>query len=165
MNQYPIGDSQKKENNITEILEGFDIKSDGLIPMLQAVQGVWGFLPKPVFPEIARLMKLSIAEVFETASFYSQFRFEPTGKYIVRVCCGTNCHIQGSDRILEDIQNHLLVSQGETTKDGLFTLETGHCFGSCAQSPVMVVEDSVYARMNRFKVQKVLNAIRIREKG
>ncbi len=165
MDRYSIRDTQKKENNIAEILEGFDIKSDGLIPMLQAVQGVWGFLPKPAFPEIARLMKLSVAEVFETASFYSQFRFEPTGKYLVRVCCGTNCHIQGSERILEDIQNHLLVSPGGTTKDRLFTLETGYCFGSCAQAPVMVVEDSVYPRMNRFKVQKILNAIGIREKG
>ena len=165
MDRYPIGDTLPIEDKIAEILEGFDIKSDGLIPMLQAVQGVWGYLPRPVFSEIARLMKLSVAEIFETASFYSQFRFEPAGKYIVRVCCGTNCHIQGSDWILEDIQNHLLVSPGETTKDGLFTLEAGHCFGSCAQAPVMVVEDSVYARMNRFKVQKVLNAIRIKEKG
>ncbi len=165
MDQYPIGDTQKIENKIAEIVEGFDIKSDGLIPMLQAIQGVWGFLPAPVFPEIARLVKLSVAEVFETASFYSQFRFEPTGKYIVRVCCGTNCHIHGSDRILEEIQNHLLVAPGETTKDRLFTLETGYCFGSCAQAPIMVIEDSICGRMNHFKVQKLLNAIRIREKG
>ena len=165
MDQVPIRDTQPTEDKITEILEGFNIKADGLIPMLQAVQGVWGFLPKSVFPEMARLVKLSVAEIFETASFYSQFRFQPTGKYKVRVCCGTNCHIYGADRILENVQNHLSVAPGETTNDRLFTLETGYCLGACAQAPNMVIEDIVYGNMNYFKVQKLFNAIRIKEKG
>jgi NADH-quinone oxidoreductase subunit E len=165
MDQVPFRDTQEIEKTVTEIVEGFNIRSEGLIPILQAVQGVWGFLPKPVIPEIARLMRLSVAEVFETASFYSQFRFKPTGKYIVRICCGTNCHLHGSDRILEDVQNHLLVAPGETTRDRLFTLESGYCLGACAQAPNMVFEDSVYGHMNTFKIQKLLNAIRIREKG
>jgi NADH-quinone oxidoreductase subunit E len=165
MDQYPMPDVQNTENKITEILEGFNFKADGLIPLLQAVQGVWGFLPASVFPEIARLVKLSVAEIFETASFYSQFRFQPAGKYVVRVCCGTNCHIHGSDRILEDVQNHLSVAPGETTQDRLFTLETGYCLGACAQAPNMVIEDSICGRMNHFKVQRLLTGIMRKEKG
>ncbi|OGP52102.1 MAG: hypothetical protein A2Y79_12440 [Deltaproteobacteria bacterium RBG_13_43_22] len=165
MDQVTVQDTLKIEDRITEILEGFSIKSDGLIPMLQAVQRVWGFLPEPAFPAIARLMKISTAEIIGTATFYSQFRFQPTGKYLIRVCCGTSCHVHGSDRVLEDVQNQLVVTPGQTTKDKLFTLETVVCFGSCAMSPIMVIEDSVFGRMNRFKVQKLLTTIRMKEKG
>jgi NADH-quinone oxidoreductase subunit E len=131
--------------------------------MLQSVQKALGFLPEQALLEIAGLTGLSAARVFGTATFYSQFRLQPVGKYIVRVCRGTACHVKGSARILRDIQKDLQVAPGQTTQDRLFTLQTVACFGSCALAPVMVVNDSVHGSMNRAKVLKLLDEIRTKK--
>ena len=135
-------------------------RADDLIPMLQAAQRELGFLPEQVLLEIARLTGLPSAKVYGTATFYSQFRLQPVGKYIVRVCRGTACHVKGSDRILGDIQDYLQVAPGQTTGEGLFTLETVACFGSCALAPIMVVNDAVYGNLGRSKAIGLLDDIR-----
>jgi NADH:ubiquinone oxidoreductase subunit E len=89
---------------------------------------------------VIRLTGLPAAKVYGTATFYAQFRLQPVGKHIIRVCRGTACHVRGSDRILENLQEHLQVAPGQTTREGLFTLETVACFGSCALAPIMVEE-------------------------
>ncbi len=151
------------ERLFAEMREKFEGKPRELIPMLQSVQRALGFLPEQALLEIARLTGLSAAKVFGSATFYSQFRLQPVGKYIVRVCRGTACHVKGSARLLRDIQNHLQVVPGQMTQDRLFTLETVACFGSCALAPVMVVNDSVYGRMNRAKALKLLDDIRLKK--
>ena len=148
-----------------EIGKEFKGRADELIPMLQRVQRALGFLPEQALLEIARLTRLSAARVFGTATFYSQFRFQPAGKYIIRVCRGTACHVKGSDRILEDIKGHLQVAPGQMTRDGLFTIETVACFGSCALAPIMVVNDSVYGSLKRSRALKLLDEIRAKEQG
>ena len=135
----------------TAMRKKFKGRADELIPMLQTAQRELGFLPEQVLLEIARFTGLASAKVYGTATFYSQFRFQPVGKYIVRVCRGTACHVKGSDRILGDIQDYLHVAPGETTGEGLFTLETVACFGSCALAPIMVVNDAVYGNLGRSK--------------
>ncbi len=140
-------------------------KTEELIPLLQRVQRTLGYLPEEALLEIARLTKLSAARVFGTATFYAQFRFQPAGKYIVRVCRGTACHVKGSYRILRMIEEHLGITAGQITSDGLFTIETVACFGSCALAPIMVVNDSVYGRMNRSRALKLLDEIRVREEA
>ncbi|MBM4350367.1 MAG: NADH-quinone oxidoreductase subunit NuoE [Deltaproteobacteria bacterium] len=136
-----------------------------LIPMLQRVQRMLGFLPEQALLEIARLTGLSTARVYGTATFYAQFRFQPAGKYIIRVCRGTACHVKGSDRLLDTIGEYLQVAPGQMTPDGLFTIETVACFGSCALAPVMVINDSVYGSLNRSRALKLLDETRVREEA
>lgn len=145
------------ERLIKEIRDRFEGKAEALIPMLQYTQRALGFLPEEALLEIARMTRLPTARVFGTATFYSQFRFQPLGKYRVRVCRGTACHVKGSNRILNDIQDHLQVDLGQTTNDGLFTLETVACFGSCALAPILVVNDSVFGSTDRPQALKLLD--------
>ncbi len=147
-------------NLFTEIRRKFGRRPDELIPMLQKVQKALGFLPEKALIEIAHLTGLPTAKVFGTATFYAQFRLQPVGKHIIRVCRGTACHVKGSDRMLEDIQDHLEVTPGKMTGDGLFTLETVACFGSCALAPILVVNDSVFGSMNRSRALKLIDDIR-----
>src|SRR5512136_1167283 len=103
------------EGLFSEMGTKFSRKAEALIPMLQHVQRVLGFLPEPALLEIARLTGLSTAKVFGTATFYAQFRFQPVGKYMIRVCRGTACHVKGSDRILDHVQDYLQILPGQTT--------------------------------------------------
>jgi len=147
-----------------EIRRKFERRPEELIPMLQRVQKRLGFLPEEVLLEVAHMTGLPAARVFGAATFYAQFRFQPVGKHVIRVCRGTACHVKGSDRILEDIQGYLGVVPGSMTADGLFTLETVACFGSCALAPILVVNDSVYGSMNRTRALKLIDDIRSRER-
>lgn len=148
-----------------EMREEFKGRPEELIPMLQRVQRRLGFLPEPAMFEIARFTGVSAARVFGTATFYAQFRFQPVGKYILRVCRGTACHVKGSGRLLETIMDYLRITPGKMTEDGLFTIETVACFGSCALAPVMVINDSVYGSLNRSRALKLLEEIQVSEKG
>ena len=153
------------ESLFAELGKKFRGRADELIPMLQVVQRALGYLPAPALLEIARLTGLSAAKVFGTATFYAQFRLQPVGKHKIRVCRGTACHVKGSDRILGHLQDHLQVVPGQTTEDGLFTIETVACFGSCALAPILVIDDSVYGAMNRSKALKLLDALRAKEQS
>ena len=157
--QYPRESSQRDEGWL-EALRGYEGKPENLIPVLQRTQKVWGFLPEWALLEISDHLGLAPAKVYGVATFYAQFRLQPIGKNVIRVCRGTACHVRGSNRILKEIQSRLQVSPGETTKDRLFTLETVACFGSCALAPVMVVNDTVYGRMNPSKAMAILDGLR-----
>ena len=163
--ELPAERMEEIEALFAEIRKEFKGRADELIPMLQRFQRALGFLPEQALLEIARLTGLSTARVYGTATFYAQFRFQPAGKYIIRVCRGTACHVKGSNRILEDIEGHLQVSPGQMTPDGLFTIETVACFGSCALAPIMVINDSVYGSLNRSRALKLLDEIRVREEA
>ena len=138
-------------------------KSAELIKLLQKIQKELGFLPESILLEISRLTGQTPANVFGVATFYAQFRFQPVGKHIIKVCCGTACHVKGSGRILDHLTEYLRIAPGETTKDGCFTLETVACFGSCALAPVIVVDDIVYGSMNRLKTINLIDDIRAQE--
>lgn len=155
-----IEETDRVEGLFAEIRDRFSGREDELIPILQCVQRELGFLPEQALLQIARITRLPAARVFGTATFYAQFRLQPVGKYMIRVCRGTACHVKGSDRILEDIQDHLQIAPGGTTVDGLFTLETVACFGSCALAPIVVINDSVYGNTDRSKALKLLDDIR-----
>ena len=163
--ELSVGSGPGIEDLFNEINKEFKGRPDELIPMLQRVQRALGFLPEQALLEIARLTRLSAARVFGTATFYAQFRFQPAGKYIIRVCRGTACHVKGSGRLLETIEDYLQVAPGQMTPDGLFTIETVACFGSCALAPIMVINDSVYGSLNRSRALKLLDEIRVREEG
>ncbi len=151
------------EGLFAEVKKEYKGRPEDLIPLLQRVQRTMGYLPEQALVEIAHFTKLSPAKVFGTATFYAQFRFQPVGKYIIRVCRGTACHVKGSDRLLDAIEEYLQIAPGQMTSDRLFTIETVACFGSCALAPIMVINDSVYGSLNRTKALKLLDEIRERE--
>jgi len=160
-----MDDSSEMKAVISEIRKESKGKPEELIPLLQRVQSKMGFLPEKALMEIAGITGLSPAKVYGVASFFAQFRFHPAGKHMVRICRGTACHVKGSNRILNDIETHFKLEEGETTEDMLFTLETVACFGSCALAPVVLVDETVRGRMNPSKTRSVLEEIKKESEG
>jgi NADH-quinone oxidoreductase subunit E len=145
------------ENGIERILVRYPRGDRGsLIPILQEVQEAYGHIPPDAVDVIGDFSGVSPGEIFGVASFYSQFRFTRSGQHTVKVCLGTACHVRGSDRILEFMERQLKIKPGETTPDGLFSLERVACFGCCALAPVVVVDKDVHGRMSSTKSQKLL---------
>jgi NADH-quinone oxidoreductase subunit E len=141
---------------LDDILSDYEGDSSELIPILQAAQEKFGYLPEEVMAGIARFLKLPPSAVYGVGTFYAQFKLTPTGRRTVKVCRGTACHVRGADRILQEIEKKLGIKPGETTSDLAYSLETIACFGSCALAPVMVVDKTVYGRMTPPKAAQTL---------
>ncbi|HEY3377600.1 MAG TPA: NADH-quinone oxidoreductase subunit NuoE [Armatimonadota bacterium] len=147
--------------DLSEILAEFPAgRRETLIPILQAVQGVFGFLPEEALGVIARHLGLSPAKVYGVATFYNQFRLLPVGKHTVRVCRGTACHVRGSKLLLDGFADQLGVSPGDTTADGEFTLETVACLGACSIAPVVTVDDNFHGAVQPRNIGKILKQYR-----
>jgi NADH:ubiquinone oxidoreductase subunit E len=127
---------------------------------MQAVQGVFGFLPEEALGVIAAHLNLSVAKVYGVATFYNQFRLLPVGKHTVRVCRGTACHVRGSKLLLDNFATELGVRPGETTPDGQFTLETVACLGACSIAPVVTVDDNFHGAVQPRNIGKILKEYR-----
>ena len=156
-------DATRLRDVIARLHGGYEGKADELIPMLQEVQRALGYLPEEALSEIANRTGTPASTVFGVATFYSQFRLEPIGRHIVKVCTGTACHVRGSAGILKHIGKCIDIEPGQTTEDRLFTLETVACFGSCALAPVVVVDEVVSGRMNAAKVKNALDNLALVE--
>lgn len=139
----------------TPSLEG-QARAGALVPLLQVVQKEFGYIPEEAIYAISDSTGVSASEVFGTLTFYAQFRLEPQGRNVVRVCRGTACHMRGGPRILGTMENYLGIRSGETTPDLEFTLEEISCFGSCSLAPVMVVNGDIYGRLTPGKALQVL---------
>jgi len=144
---------------VPRIRDRFERRPEDLIAMLLTIQRGLGYLPENALLEVARLTHLPTAAVYGVATFYEQFRLNPCGRHVVRVCRGTACHVRGGDRILRDVQAAYHVKPGETTDDGLFTLETVACCGSCALAPVVVVDGVVMGRMTMARTRAALERL------
>jgi len=145
---------------IDKLLCDFSPERSNIIPILQAVQGRMGYLPREAIERISDYTKIPEAEILGVASFYAQFRFKPVGKHIFTVCRGTACHVRGSARILRELEKEIGVKSGETTDDMLFSLETVACLGSCALAPVMVIDKTVYGSLTTTKAKALANSFR-----
>jgi NADH-quinone oxidoreductase subunit E len=128
-----------------------------LIPVLQAVQNVFGYLPKESIHKISRWLKISENEIFGVATFYAQFRFTPPGKHHIKVCLGTACHVKGGEQMIEVLKRRLMVNPGETTADGKYDLERVACLGCCALAPVVNLDKKIFAQMSVLKLQGILD--------
>ena len=144
-----------------EILRSFDYKKSYLIAMLQKVQSIYKYLPEEAMTYIGEHIDgLSPATVFGVATFYAQFSLEPKGKYEIRVCDGTACHVRGSLPVLNAIKEKIKLEDGKfTTKDGLFTLEIVSCLGACGLAPVVVINEKVYPQMTPDAIAIVLDTL------
>lgn len=131
-----------------------------LIPMLQDTQDIYGYLPEETLQEIGDHLGMALSGVYGVATFYNQFRLTPLGKYVIRVCRGTACHVKGSGDILFNLEQELECQAGETTRDKLFTLETVACIGACSIAPVISINDEYFGRVTGKEIPKILNKFR-----
>ncbi len=150
-------------DQIQEILGRYsDAGRDSLIPLLQDIQKVEGYLSREAVVRVAEHLKIAPSKVYGVATFYNQFRFQARGKYNVQVCRGTACHVKGSAAVLEALKRNLKIEAGQTTKDGMFSLEIVACIGACGLAPVIAVNGEFHAGMTPDKVTRVLNTYRRR---
>ena len=142
-------------------IEKFGNEEKALIAVLQEAQEHYRYLPKEIFPYLAEKLNISEAKIFGVASFYENFSLEEKGKYVIKVCDGTACHVRKSTTILDAIRKELNLSEGKkNTDDGLFTLETVSCLGACGLAPVMMINETVYPAMTPDKVKKAIADIK-----
>ena len=151
---------------IEGILQTFNYKKSYLIAMLQKVQAIYKYLPEEAMTYIGEHVDgLSPATVFGVATFYAQFSLEPKGKYEIKVCDGTACHVRGSLPVLNAIKQCIKLKDGVfTSEDGLFSVETVSCLGACGLAPVMTINDKVYPKMTSDAVKIIIDTIRNEEK-
>lgn len=151
---------------VCEILDRFDRDPAKLIPILQQVQDEYRYLPEEVLTYVATALGLPPARVYGVATFYAHFALEPKGKYIIRLCDGTACHVKKSIPILEAMRKRLgLADNKSTTADMLFTLETVSCLGACGLAPVVVINDEVHGQCNPEKAVALIDQIMASEES
>ena len=128
---------------------------------MQAAQEAYRYLPKEIFPYLSEKLKLSEAKIYGVATFYENFSLEPKGKYVLKVCDGTACHVRHSTDVLDYLRKELgLSATKKTTDDRMFTVETVACLGACGLAPVITVNGHVYSQMTKEKAAKVLEELR-----
>jgi NADH:ubiquinone oxidoreductase subunit E len=143
-----------------KIAEQFQPSQDQLIPILQFIEAEAGFLAPEAMLAAGRHLRVAESQVYGVASFYSQFHFEPQGKFKVTICRGTACHVLGSGRLEEEVATHLGIKPGGTTPDLLFTVESVACVGSCALAPVVVLNKKVLGRQSVSSLKKAVDDLR-----
>lgn len=129
---------------------------DTLIPVLQEVQEEFGYLSRESVVEIGKQLNLPVSKIYGVATFYNQFRFTPQGKFHIQICRGTACHVKGSLAVLEALKRELKAEAGETTKDGLFSLEVVACIGACGLAPVANIAGNFHANLTSQEIPKIL---------
>lgn len=143
-----------------DYLEEFEREPGSLIPLLQRTQEVFGYLPREAMVAIAEYLNIPLSRVYGVATFYAQFRFEPLGKYVVKICHGTACHVNGATDISSAICGEVGVSEGETSKDGLITVERVACLGCCSLAPVIMINEKVFGKLTVDKARKLMEDLK-----
>ena len=149
------GTPEQKEQLLAVIAEKKD-EPGALMPILQAAQGIYGYLPIEVQTIIAEEMDVPLEKVYGISTFYAQFSLYPKGENQISVCLGTACYVKGAGQVLERIQKELGIGTGECTADGKFSLDACRCVGACGLAPVMIVNGDVYGRMTPDQVPGIL---------
>ena len=146
---------------VDEILASYNCNQQAIIAILQDIQEHYRYLPEEVFPQLAKKLGMSEVTIYSIATFYENFSLEPKGKYVIKICDGTACHVRRSIPILERIRSDLGLSEAKkTTDDRVFTVETVSCLGACGLAPVLTVNDVVYPEMTPDKASALLNQLK-----
>lgn len=148
---------------IEPVLGEFASVPGSLITILQKAQEIYGYLPKDVIYHIAEKTGNTPAEIIGVATFYSQFRLEPIGKYLVMSCQGTACHVNGSEKVFAAVSEYLGIKSGETTSDGIFTFEKVACLGCCSLAPVIMINGEAFGNLTPEKAVQILKNLREKE--
>ncbi|MDR0495226.1 MAG: NADH-quinone oxidoreductase subunit NuoE [Treponema sp.] len=148
------------KNELIKLVEAYPKNRRFSLAILQDIQREFGHIPREAFGFIAQYLNVKTAELYSMATFYRALSLKPKGKHVIRVCDGTACHIRGAPVLLDSLKRALGIGAGETTEDGLFTIETVNCLGACAIAPVMVVDNQYYPKVKPDKVDEILNEFR-----
>ena len=152
-------------NQIEQVLQKYEYRHADIISIMQEVQGLENYIPEEAIRYISEKMELNLARVYDIATFYKTFSLVPRGLHIIKVCCGTACHLSGTPQNIDQIKRTLDIEDGETTEDRMFSMETVNCLGACALAPVVVVGEDYYDSVNAGKVEKILSSYQSTEEG
>jgi NADH-quinone oxidoreductase subunit E len=150
-------------SRLDHLIEKYKHKKGNLIPLLQGTQAIFGYLPREAFVKISQGTGLELSDMYGVATFYAQFRLKPVGKIIIKVCHGTACHVQNANTISDSLEDALKIKDGETTEDGLFTLESVACLGCCSLAPVMMVGENTYGKLTGTEAVRIVKNIKMEE--
>jgi len=137
-----------------------EANNDSLIPLLQEIQEVEGYLSEDSIIKVGSHLRMPTSQIFGVATFYNQFRFEPKGKYHIQVCRGTACHVLGSATVLDELEKNLKIKTDQTSRDGMFSLEVVACIGACGLAPVICINGEFYAKVTPNSIKKIIEEYR-----
>ena len=155
--------NKKITDRVREICASHHNNRGELIMILHEAQSLLGYLPQEIQEVVAEQLEIPIAQVYGVVTFYSYFTMEPKGRFPISVCMGTACYVRGAEKILEELERQLEIKVGETTSDGLFSLNCLRCVGACGLAPVVTIGDKVYGRLTTDKIRDILADYYIRE--
>jgi NADH-quinone oxidoreductase subunit E len=136
--------NEDEVRKVDEVLESHPGDPSSLVPVLEDLNEDFNYLPEMVLRYVSQSLEVPLSQVYNVATFFTAFTLKPRGKHTIKVCLGTACHVRGAPRVLDEIKMELGIEPGETTGDGLFTLETVNCLGTCALGPVVVLDDEYH---------------------
>jgi NADH:ubiquinone oxidoreductase subunit E len=142
---------------INNIINSYKGNPESLLMIMQDISDIYNYVPPEVIPVLVEKLGVKESLIYSVATFYKTISLEPRGKYIVSVCTGTACHVRGAEKIMDALQNRLDVEEGQTSRDGLFTLEAVRCIGCCASGPVITVNQDTHGGLDRSSVMKVID--------
>lgn len=162
-NSCCCGCVDESEQKLLEVIEEHKDVRGALITILHETQEIYGYLPERAQKIISEKLNISMAEIYGVITFYTRFSLKPKGKYTLELCMGTACYVKGSGKILEKLEENLGIAVGNSTDDGLFSLETCRCVGACGLAPVLVVGGKVYGRVKPEEVGGIIEDYRKKE--
>ena len=144
---------------VDRIIDSYDGEPASLVMILQDVQDACNYLPAPALKHVAGALGVPLSRVYNVATFYASFSLTERGRYVIRVCDGTACHLRNSVNVRDEICRQLGIEDGQTTDDMLFTLESVACLGACALAPVMAINDKIYGKVTPERISKLLDEL------
>ncbi len=146
------------KSQVDEILKSHaGAKRDSLIPILQEIQEKEGYLSEEAIVKTGSHLNIPTSKIYGVATFYNQFRFEPMGRFHIQVCRGTACHVLGSSTVLDELEKHLKIKAGQSTRDGLFSIEVVACIGACGLAPVICVNGEFHAKVTGESIKEIID--------
>jgi NADH-quinone oxidoreductase subunit E len=149
---------------IDAIVHKHNVQPGAVIPVLQEIQDTYGYVPPVAIERIAENMGIPASEIYGIVTFYAQFRLEPMGKNLIKVCHGTACHLSGAERIAQALAKVVGAKEGETSQDGMFTVERVACLGCCSLAPCIMLNGEVHGRLTPEAISKMVSQVREKEK-
>ncbi|NLJ40155.1 MAG: NAD(P)H-dependent oxidoreductase subunit E [Clostridiales bacterium] len=156
MSAVTLKQNEEKFSKLQLVIDQWKDKEGPLMPVLQAAQDIFGCLSLDVQKYISKELDIPVSEIYGVVTFYSQFTLKPKGKYKIGVCMGTACYVKGSQAILDEISKELNIKSGETSEDGLFTLDATRCLGACGLAPIIMINDDVYGRLSPGDIKEII---------
>ena len=153
----PFKGTEEQKQQLLKVINDLRDTSGCLMPIMQAAQDIYGYLPYEVQKIISDELGIPVEQVYGVATFYAQFNLNPKGENTVSVCLGTACYVKGSGLVFEEIEKQLGIGDGECTSDGKFSLDTCRCVGACGLAPVMLVNEDVYGKVTPDRVKGILD--------